>query len=81
VNTATVSTNEASTWPVRYLCSVFTLFYADAASILKPEREIRNAKMKCFANAICALCFAFGRLAAESAVFTAPFGLVFRIEA
>jgi len=23
VNTATVSTNEASTWPVRYLCSVF----------------------------------------------------------
>jgi hypothetical protein len=37
--------------------------------------------MKCFANAICALCFAFGRLAAESAVFTAPFGLVFRIEA
>jgi hypothetical protein len=46
VNTATVSTNEASTWPVRYLCSVFTFFYADAGTILRLGREIRNAKMK-----------------------------------
>jgi hypothetical protein len=46
VNTATVSTNEASTWPVRYLCNVFTLFYADAGTILKPGNEIRNPKMK-----------------------------------
>ncbi len=51
VNTATVSTNEASTWPVRYLCSVFTLFFSDAGTILKPGREIRNAKMKGLAAA------------------------------